>query len=201
MRRRRHDRLAYRNAAGGGDLGADLGPGSTPPRPGLAPWGQLDRDGLDRGQRGLLLELGGVEVAVRRSGTRSSPSRSPRSGRRRVEVIGADRASPVSWANPPQAAPPLSASIALADRAPKLIAETFQQGDVVGLQAVRSRPGAPWGQVGGRMGPQRVPEELVAEGVDVAFGAERPSPFKPLDRRRPCRGCPGRTARPRCSTR
>ena len=33
--------------------------------------------------------------------------------------------SPVSWANPPFAAPPLSASIALPDSAPKLIADTL----------------------------------------------------------------------------
>ncbi|MCU1696635.1 MAG: hypothetical protein JWR34_2698 [Mycobacterium sp.] len=33
--------------------------------------------------------------------------------------------SPVSWANPPRAAPVLSASMALADSAPKLIADTL----------------------------------------------------------------------------
>ena len=33
--------------------------------------------------------------------------------------------SPVSWANPPRAAPAFNAEIALADSAPKLIAETF----------------------------------------------------------------------------
>ena len=59
-----HDRLAYRNAAGGGDLGADLGAGSTPPRPGLAPWDSLIEMALTEGSAAFSLELGGVEVAV-----------------------------------------------------------------------------------------------------------------------------------------
>jgi hypothetical protein len=38
VRGRRDAVLAHRHAARGGDLGRDLGPGSTPPWPGLAPW-------------------------------------------------------------------------------------------------------------------------------------------------------------------
>ena len=44
----------------------------------------------------------------------------------------------MSWAKPPIAAPLFSARSALADSAPKLIAETFSSAMSIGLRAVRA---------------------------------------------------------------
>ena len=79
----RHHGAALRHAAGRGDLRAHLGAGQHTAQTGFGALRQLDRDRLHRGQLRLLGEFRGVEVAVARRGSRSTPNRSPRSGRRR----------------------------------------------------------------------------------------------------------------------
>jgi hypothetical protein len=74
----------HRHAARGGDLGRHLGARQHAAVAGLGALAELDLDHLDLRVARLLGKALGVEAAVRRCGSRSSPSRSPRSGRRRA---------------------------------------------------------------------------------------------------------------------
>jgi hypothetical protein len=116
-----------RHAARGGDLGRDLGRRQDAAVARLGALAQLDLDHLHLRSRGVGDEALLVEAAVGRCGSRSSPSRSPRSGRRRARGgSGEIEPSPVSCAKPPSLAPWFSARMALADSAPKLIAEMLK---------------------------------------------------------------------------
>jgi hypothetical protein len=77
-------RSPHRHAARGGDLGRHLGARQHAAVAGLGALAELDLDHLDLRVARLLGKALGVEAAVRRCGSRSSPSRSPRSGRRRA---------------------------------------------------------------------------------------------------------------------
>ena len=79
--------LALRHAARLGDLPVTFAPGSTPPMPGLAPWLSLSETHLTRVARPCPRSWPGRSRRPGR-GSRSSPCRSPRRGRRRSEVVG-----------------------------------------------------------------------------------------------------------------
>ena len=101
-----------------------LGPGRTPPMPGLAPWLSFSETHLIASCDRLLAELLGVEAAVLGPGAEVAGADLP-DDVAALEVVRDRPPSPVSWANPPLAAAWLSAVSGAPESAPKLIAETF----------------------------------------------------------------------------
>ncbi len=99
-------------------------PGSTPPMPGLAPWLSLSETIFTWSPEAVSANFAGSKspssVRAPKYPLPISQTRSPPCWWYLLSPP-----SPVSWANPPRAAPRLRASRALPLSAPKLIAETF----------------------------------------------------------------------------
>lgn len=116
--------------------------GSTPPIPGLAPWLILMSTPLTCGRAALRAKTS--------SSKRPSSVRHPKYPEPNSQMMSAPCSrwyslsppSPVSWENPPRAAPLFMASTALADRAPKLIEEMLNR--EISYGRVQSGPPRRW---------------------------------------------------------
>jgi hypothetical protein len=103
--------------------GVTLGPGSTPPWPGLAPWLSLSSIIFTCGSQRVGGKLVGVERAVVVAAAKVARADLPDQVAAVQAVVLEMEPSPVSCANPPSLAPAFSARMALALSAPKLMAD------------------------------------------------------------------------------
>ena len=150
-----------------------LAPGSTPPSPGLAPWDSLIEMALTAGSCAFSANFVASKLPSCVAAAEVPRTDLPDQVAAGRQVVRTDPALAGVVGESAPAAPPLSASIALADSAPKLIAETLSSAMSYGC--VQSGP--PRRTRGARseakLRAQGMPQEFVAERVDIAFSTER----------------------------
>ena len=148
-------------------------PGSTPPRPGLAPWDSFTDTALTAGIVAFSANVAAVESSVGVAASEVTRTDLPDQVPAAAKVIRADAA----FAGVMGEIATGGAGVERLDRVGRQRPETHrrhvQQRDVVRLGAVGTAQPDARSQVVGESRPQRMAQELVADRVHVALGAER----------------------------
>ena len=165
--------------------------GSTPPIPGFAPCESLSETHLTASCGGLVGELVGVEVAVGRAGAEVAAAQLPHQVAA-VQVVRGQTALTGVVGEAAVGRADVERAQGVGRQRPEAHRRDVEQRHVVGLRAVRAADGHPRRIGRGQDRHRRVHEVLVADFVDVAFGAERLLALDALralvDDRRGCRG-------------
>ena len=96
------------------------------------------------------------------------------------EVVGADRTLAGVVGETTLCGPAVERFDRVARQRPEAHRRDVEQCDVVGLGAIWSAQSHRRRQVGGHPGPQRMPQELIADGVEIVLGSERFVAFNPF---------------------